>query len=477
MSKKIQNRFFANYILMFLISTMVAIFAFLLMGFANDVISKTLVKNNYTAKSLMMDDYRSIDTTEVVENGGGVQVVNTNYQVVLSDGINPIPKSQLSIEEFTEFLIMSRDMNVPFSHSIEYNSKGDFWLIVSFPTSLRISFAVVYNKNFPSVDKNGVIGVFVAVAIFYLLLLALSTLIYSKITSIGIINPLKKLHKSALSLKNGDYSTRVNLNSKDEFGELEIIFNEMAQQIEKEIDLRMQSEENRKKLILDISHDLKNPLASIMGYTELCLNKPDIQEEERQSYMRVVYENSLRANGLIESLFELSKIESSEYTINKTKVDICEFMRKEMGTFIETFDKHGIIYDIDIPEKEIFLELDLKQMGRVFQNLISNAVTYNPEGTRVTIRLFQKADVTFMIFKDNGIGMDPELAKIIFNPFVRADSARNSKSGGTGLGLAIVEKIIIAHGGSISLKTEENRGCEFIIKIPNSVTNTVVLSN
>lgn len=466
MNRKIQNRFLANYILMFIISTMIALFAFMLLGFAGDVISKTLVKNNYTAKSLMRDDYKNVDTTSVIDNGGGVQVINTNYKVVFSTGLNTISKDQLTTAEFTDFLIMSKSMGIPYSYSIEYNSKEQFWLVVTFPTSIRIDIDIAHNKDFASTDIQDVVGVIVAVILFYLILLALSTVIYSKLSSIGIINPLKKLCNSAQRLKEGDYSSRVDLNLKNEFGELEYIFNEMAQQIEREISLRRQSEENRKKLILDISHDLKNPLTSIMGYAELCYNKPDLSKEERSTYMKVIYENSLRANNLITDLFELSKIESPEYAIKKTRVDISEYMREEIGTFIATFDKAGFTYDFDIPEKEIFLEIDLKQIDRVFQNLVVNTVQNNPKGTKVMISLFEQGNEIIIIFKDNGIGIPKEIAKDIFYPFIRADSARNSQTGGTGLGLAIALKIIVAHGGNIRLKTDENCGCEFIISIP-----------
>mgnify|MGYP001561181358 FL=1 len=466
MNRKIESRFLANYVLMFIISIMIALFALMLLGFANDVISKTLVKNNYTAESLMKDDYKRIDVAHVIDNGGGVQVINTDYEIAYSAGLNTISKDKLTTAEFTDFLMKSKSIERRYSYSIKYNSKKQFWLVVTFPTSIRIDLNFVYNKEYNSVDKQGVVGVIVAVILFYLILLAICTVIYSKLSSISIINPLKKLCTSAGRLKDGDYSSRVELNLKNEFGELEYIFNEMAEQIEREIYLRKQSEENRKRLILNISHDLKNPLASIMGYAEFSYNKPDLSKEEHRTYMKVICENSLRANNLVTDLFELSKMESSEYSLNKTRVDICEYMREEIGFFITTFDNAQFTYDFEIPEKEIFTDIDLKQMNRVIQNLVSNAVKYNPKGTLLMISLFEQGDGVVIIFKDNGIGIPSEVAKDIFNPFVRADMARNSQTGGTGLGLAIVKKIIVTHGGSICLNTDANCGCEFIINIP-----------
>jgi signal transduction histidine kinase len=469
MNRRLQNRFLGNYVLMFIISIIIALFALLLLGFANDVISKTLVQNNYTAKSIMQDNYKSINTKSVIDNGGGVQVINTKYEVVFSEGINTILKDKLTTAEFTDFLMISKSTGRSYSYSIEYNLSEQFWLIVTFPTSIRIDFAVVHNKDFASIDTQGLVGLIVAVVLFYLILLAISTIIYSKFTSISIITPLKKLCNSAGCLKDGDYSSRVNLNLKNEFGELEYIFNEMAEQIQQEISLRKLSEENRKRLILDISHDLKNPLSSIMGYAEVCNNNNDLSKEERSAYLKIIYEDSLRADNLITDLFELSKMETSGYSISKTKIDICEYMREEIGAIITIFDKFEFIYDFDIPESEIFAEIDVKQMDRVFQNLVSNTLKYNPKGTKITISVSEKVDEIVIIFKDNGIGIPTEIAKDIFNPFVRVDSARNSQTGGTGLGLAIALKIIVAHSGNIKLKTEVNCGCEFIINIPISL--------
>lgn len=466
MKGKIANQFLKNYILMFVISIVITLFAFLLMDFASHVISTTLVKNNYSAQSIMQDDYSAIDTAPVIQSGGGVQVVDASYQVVFSAGLNTIQKDKLTTEEFTDFLINSKNIGNQYSYSVKYNAKGQFWLIVTFPTSIRIDFAIVHNKDFASADLQNVTGVIVAVVLFYLLLLAVSTVIYSKITSIGIINPLRKLLNSTKRLQDGDYSARVDLDLKNEFAELQDTFNAMAGQIEREITLRKRSEENRKKLVLDISHDLKNPLASIMGYAELCRGKEELSQQEREAYLKIICKNSIRANHLITSLFELSKMESSEFTILKTKADVCEYVREKMGESVPILDEAGFTYEFNIPEDEIFAMLDKGQMDRVFQNLVANTLWYNPKGTKVTSSVQKQDDEIVIIFKDDGIGIPAEMAKDIFLPFVRVDTARNSQTGGKGLGLAIVQKIILAHGGNISLKTELNEGCEFTIRLP-----------
>ena len=466
MKNKISNQFFISYIIVFVMSIITAFLALQLMSFADSVISKTLVKNNYTADNIMRDDYTMIDSSKVVENSGGVQVVNQNLEVVYSDGLNILGNGKLTTEEFTDFLIYSNSVGVPYSVDIQYNDTENFWLIVSFPTSIRIDFSFVYNREIASKDMQGVIGVIVAVVLFYFIMLTICAALYSKFTAIRFTNPLKKLVEGTQGLRNGDYSTRVHLNLKNEFADLQDTFNTMAEQIDHEFTLRQQSEENRKRLILDISHDLKNPLAAISGYSELCLKKLPPSGEEIKNHLLIIHENSIRANKLLTSLFELSKLESAEFSLNSSREDVCEYVRETMSTYLSLLDGAGFTYSFDIPEQEIFAMIDREQMNRVFANLMDNALKYNSGGTEISVRVWQEDSHAVVIFADNGIGISADIAKEIFSPFIRADVSRNSQTGGTGLGLSIVRMIVQKHGGNISLKTDNNDGCVFEIRIP-----------
>ncbi|HYE67485.1 MAG TPA: HAMP domain-containing sensor histidine kinase, partial [Anaerovoracaceae bacterium] len=466
MKGKIANRFLINYVLMLFISILITFMVFALTDFANDLINKNLMKNNYTAEQLMKDDYKLINYDAVLENGGGIQIINSGLEIVLSEGIDPFGENNLSVAEWTEFLTKSKAVGVPYSFDIAYNTEGDYWIVVTFPTSIRIDLDIAHNELYPSKDMESVRGFIVAVVLFYLLSLAAVTVIYSRITSIGFVDPLKKLYQSAKRLGEGDYSARVKVKTKNEIAELGQIFNTMAEKIEKEIALRELSEENRKRLILDISHDLKNPLAGMMGYAELCLKDPDLPEEKQKEYIKVIYDNCIRVNGLINDLFEFSKLESSEYKIEPAQIDLSEYLREEISVLLPMLDSAGFSYDFNIPEEELYASFDPKEMRRVLHNLIVNSLQYNREGTTITITAEQNEQEIRINIQDNGIGMSEETAEHIFEAFVRGDRSRNSKSGGTGLGLSIAEKIMKAHGGSIELKTAENKGCEFILHFP-----------
>ncbi len=464
MNRKLSNQFFRNFLVIFLLTILDIVLAFVFLSFASRLISGSLAKNRYPAAAIIKEDYNQIDASAVVENGGGVQVVDKEYRVVYSRGLDTIGKDKLTIEEFTAFLTESKSK--PYHYDILYHPEGEFWLIVTFPTSIRLDFSLVYNKEAAAGDfmRSGLVIAFVV--LIYLLILALFTFIYSRITAASITVPLKKLCDGTRLLREGDYSVRVDLRLKNEFAELQDTFNDMAARIEHEISLRKKSEEDRRRLILDISHDLKNPMSSIQGYAELLMKKKDMTEQECDEHLKVILNNSKRANRLLTELFELSQLDSPEFSLKLVKTDICEYLRQICGELVPQLEREGFEYEFNIPEDSVFVMLDTDRFNRIIQNLANNAMRYNPVGTLVTVSLTVQNHQVFIDFSDDGIGIPDNIASNIFKPFVRVDDSRNSKTGGSGLGLSIAKKIAEAHGGDLTLLADKNKGSTFRITIP-----------
>jgi len=466
MKKKIAHQFFTNYLVVFALVIISTFLAFALLSFASKLASNVFAKNKYPASSIMKDDYKQIDTSQVVQNGGSVQVVDREYRVVVSEGKDVFSKKQLNASEFTEFLVWSKHKSTPFNHDIIYNPKGEFWLIVTFPASIRIDFSFIMNTDAAEGDFGKAVLILIGVVIVYLLVMAVLSIIYAKITALQITVPLRKLCDGTRLLREGDYSARVDLRLDNEFAELQDTFNDMASRIEHEITLRKKAEEDRRRLILDISHDLKNPMASIQGYAELLCQKPDIGEQACREYLKIIHQNSLRANRLLTELFELSRMDSPEFSIKKEKTDLSETLRQLCGELVPQLEQAGFKYEFDIPEKSVFVMLDKDRFSRIIHNLAGNALKYNPEGTIVSVALSVMDRQAVIDFDDDGIGIPAHLAQDIFKPFVRADYSRNSETGGSGLGLSIARKIAQAHSGDLILRETGKKGCNFRITIP-----------
>lgn len=464
MKSKLSNQFLRNFLVIFLLAILDTVLAFVLLSLASGLISGSLAKNRYPASAIIQDDYRQIDSSAVVQNGGGVQVVDKEYRVVYSSGLDTIGKEQLTPEEFTAFLTESKSK--PYHYDILYHPEGGFWLIVTFPTSIRLDFSLIHNNKAAAGDFTRSVVVIAFVALIYLMILALSAFIYSRITAARITVPLKKLCDGTRLLREGDYSARVDLRLKNEFAELQSTFNDMAARIEHEISLRKKSEEDRRRLILDISHDLKNPMSSIQGYTELLMQKEGMTQQELGEHLEVILNNSKRANRLLTELFELSQMDSPEFSLKLVRTDICEYIRQLCAELVPQLEREGFRYEFDIPEESVFAMLDTDQFSRIIQNLSSNAVRYNTRGTLVAVCLTVQDDQVIIDFSDDGIGIPAHLADKIFKPFVRVDDSRNSRTGGSGLGLSIARKIAEAHGGDLTLCNSEERGSTFRITVP-----------
>jgi signal transduction histidine kinase len=464
MKKKLSNQFLVNFLVIFLLTILATVLAFVLLSVASGLIAGSLAKNQYPASAIIKEDYKQIDASVVVQNGGGVQVVDKEYRVVYSSGLDTIGKEMLSAEEFTKFLIESKSK--PYNYDILYQPQGEFWLIVTFPTSIRLDFSLVYNKAAAAGDFQRAGWALAFAVLSYLLILALFAFIYSRITAASIIRPLRKLTEGTMLLREGDYSARVDLRLKNEFADLQNTFNDMAARIEHEISLRKKSEEDRRRLILDISHDLKNPMSSIQGYAELLMKKSDLTVHERNEHLEVILNNNKRANRLLTELFELSQMDSPEFSLKLERTDICEYIRQICGELVPQLEREGFEYEFDIMEESVFVMLDNNRFGRIIQNLAHNAVRYNPPGTLVTVSLTIQDSLVVIDISDNGIGIPAHLVDHIFKPFVRVDDSRHSKTGGSGLGLSIAKRITEAHGGDLTICLSNNKGSTFRITIP-----------
>ncbi|MCY6370734.1 HAMP domain-containing sensor histidine kinase [Clostridium ganghwense] len=463
--RKIANLLLRNYVFLYFLMTFILLVTFIITIYVASISIRNVDETKIIASEIMRDDYKNIDTSYILKANGFIEIIDSNLNVIYRKGTPIENKKKYTKEQYYKMLINNRNNDQyedEYIYSFSYNENKDFLLVAVVPNK---DLQDLYNKK----SKIKPSFLLKSVLFFYLITLILGILLYSRLTSKTFVTPLKILLNGVKRITAGDYSTRIDLKSRNEFGELRDAFNLMAAKIEEQRDLKEKSEENRRRLIMDISHDLKNPLASVIGYSDYLIKNPKISEEERTKYLTVIENNSIRANNLIIDLFEFSKFENTDFNLQLRKGDICEFLRELIASYIPQMEEKNINYDFDIPEKSIFVNFNAKSMDRAISNLIINSIKYNPPNTNLTIIVREILDKVEIVIKDDGIGIPKKLAKDIFEPFVRVDSARNSKSGGTGLGLAITKTLIKKHGGSIDLETDKSMGCKFTITLKNYI--------
>ncbi|WP_226085472.1 two-component system histidine kinase PnpS [Mesobacillus sp. S13] len=225
-------------------------------------------------------------------------------------------------------------------------------------------------------------------------------------------------------------------------------------------------EQMRKDFVANVSHELKTPITSIKGFSETLLDGAMHDKATLEAFLEIILKESDRLQVLIQELLDLSKIEQHGFRLTRGSVDLV----KEASEVIEILQRRAEQKDILLTLKQstsedAVIEGDSDRLKQVLINLVSNAITYTPNGGRVDILLSVQEDSVMVVVRDSGIGIEKSEIPRIFERFYRVDKARSRNSGGTGLGLAIVKHIIEAHKGHIEVDSQIGKGTTFTIKL------------
>jgi len=204
--------------------------------------------------------------------------------------------------------------------------------------------------------------------------------------------------------------------------------------------------QERNMLFANISHDLKTPITTIMGFSK-ALYDDVVNEAEKKELLNSIYEKSKKVNELLDLMFQYTKLNGLDFEMKREETDVGRILKEITALYYNEFEQRNMEVNIEIPEKPIKRNLDRVEFSRAISNLIINAYRHNKIGSKVAIRL-EEDDLIKVIVADNGESIRAEMQEEIFNPFICEDESRNSK-GGSGLGLAITKKIIEKHGGKI----------------------------
>ena len=221
----------------------------------------------------------------------------------------------------------------------------------------------------------------------------------------------------------------------------------------------------RKEFVADVSHELKTPITSIMGYADTLL-EGDYDADTQKEFLQVISGEARRMARLVTDLLELSRIDSNKKRVKKSSFDLGQLAKEcQKKLAIEIKKKnHDVecLVTADVPP----VYADKDDIQRVILNILSNSIKYTPDGGNIKIYVgFVYSDAYIKII-DNGIGIPEDDLNRIFERFYRVDKARTRELGGTGLGLSIAKEILDKNGGSIDIKSEVNKGTEVVIKIP-----------
>jgi len=225
-------------------------------------------------------------------------------------------------------------------------------------------------------------------------------------------------------------------------------------------------ERTRSEFVANVSHELKTPLTSILGFVETLKEGAIEDREHRLKFLQIIEEHSKKLNSLIEDLLQISKLESAREELKKEAVDFEKMLAEILKIFEKPMETKKIKVCLEIYPKPFTILAESKLIEQAFSNLIDNAVKYNHPGGDIIIKAFYEDGFTVIQVTDTGVGIPEADRERIFERFYRVDRSRARDSGGTGLGLSIVKHTIERHGGRITVRSEDQKGVTFVISLP-----------
>lgn len=324
----------------------------------------------------------------------------------------------------------------------------------------KIAYAVELDH---SISLKEIIGIdFVESVLFFsLFVLMMAIFVIIVYLHFYIVKPLARIKERFGVVGYNKNSMPVVFKRKDEIGDLSRKFEEMVMELEA-------SNQQQNEMISSISHDLKTPLTSIMGYVER-LMYANVKEEKKQEYFRIIYKKAEDIKNLTDEFSDFTKNEVDLYKMGRERTPVKEFFTSICSEYKEELQAFNVEFEYreDIPE-DVFFEIDEKKIRRVFANLISNSLKYRTESAKIRLSCSLKKESAVFGIEDNGGGVPEEELTNIFNKFYRIDKSRSQEKGGTGLGLAICKSIVESHGGEISAYNNQVIGLGITFKLPLS---------
>ena len=242
-----------------------------------------------------------------------------------------------------------------------------------------------------------------------------------------------------------------------------------AQRMDQRISREQAAKENamRRQLTNNIAHELKTPVASILGYAETILEHPDLNPNLQRQFIERTYSQAQRLTSLLQDISLLNRIDYAPDQLVKERTEVSHIVSDIVKETAHIFEKRHQTLRNCLPG-DIIIEGNASLIYSLFRNLVDNATNYAGEGAVVEMTATERPDKWEFIFEDNGPGIAPEHRSRIFERFYRIDKGRSRSLGGTGLGLSIVKNAVILHGGTITVQSADPHGLRFVFTLKKS---------
>lgn len=280
-----------------------------------------------------------------------------------------------------------------------------------------------------------------------------------------------EISKGIHHLANGDFSNQVRVSSNDEFGYIAREINVASEKLKEAVERGDFAESSKDQLIVNLAHDLRTPLTSVLGYLDLILKDENLTKEQIKHFSTIAFTKSERLEILIDELFEITRMNYGMLQIEKRPIDISELLIQLDEELYPLLEKKGLEARLNM-DSHLPINGDGKLLARVFENLLTNAIRYGYDGKFVDVNGYIESEEIVVQIINYGDSIPEEDLPYLFDMFYTGDKARSEQQGGTGLGLFIAKNIVEQHDGTISAESNVIRTI-FEVRLPKEESKAI----
>ncbi|WHY87263.1 ATP-binding protein [Neobacillus novalis] len=311
------------------------------------------------------------------------------------------------------------------------------------PLPSRVNYLYVYLY-----DNYGFWNLFFSGTILF-------TVIYYSLAIKKMTSYFTLISNSVQQLSKGQFDITIPVKNHGGLGRFAQNINSMEEQLKSLIEEEKRAVQSKNELVTNVSHDLRTPLTSIIGYLQLIEEDQYRDEVELRYFVTIAFDKSKRLNRMVNDLFEFTKINNRDVALKLIRFNINELLKQLTAQFNPELRTAGIKIEIKNPAAEIMIEADPDKLMRVFENLISNAIKYGREGKKIDLIVEENEQYAVVKVVNYGEAIPANAIPHIFDRLYRAEKSRSDETGGTGLGLAIAKGIVELHKGEIIVSSNE----------------------
>lgn len=296
--------------------------------------------------------------------------------------------------------------------------------------------------------------------------LSIVVAVLAVLTSLFLVQRVKKqiaeITDALVDIKNGNGNRRILSATNELVAPLSYEINEIVVSYESRLSIVQQTEETNRQLMTSLSHDVRTPLTTLIGYLDAA-HKGMVTGKDRDDYIETARRKAHDLKEYIDILFDWFKLNSNEFDMEINTVEAAELTRNILIDWIPIFEDKHIDYNIDIPEQPFRVKLDMDSYMRILNNLIQNVIAHS-HAHKIEITMLKQGKNIRISLADNGVGIEKEDLKHIFERLYKCDKGRSEK--GSGLGLSIVHQLVEKMGGNITVESLLGKGTEFALLFP-----------